>query len=182
MAEQRQNRPMGGLQPAFGPAAGTKLPKRTVAIQSARMALAADKPKEALEALEPIMRSGKPDGELLFLRGVIAERMQQPKVAEHFALESIKILEHPEALLLLARMRRRSGHTDECVRLCDKVIAKYPDHPTASITKGGALEEAGRFDEARDVLKPMLEKAEAAGKEAPQSRTRRSRRESGTAL
>ncbi len=136
---------------------GGGLSVRARAIAEARRALSEGDAKRASRALEPLMKRAKADPEALFLAGVCAERRRKITLAADLARRSLALLEHPDAQLLLARCERVRGNTDACVSLCDAVLSRHPDSLPARVVKGGALEEAGRFDEARAVIEPLIE-------------------------
>ncbi len=130
---------------------------RARAIAEARRALGQGDAERASKALEPLMKRTKQDPEVLFLAGICAERTRKIALAANLARRSLALQEHPETQLLLARCERVAGNTDACVSLCDTVLARQPDSLSARVVKGGALEEAGRFDEARRVIGPLIE-------------------------
>lgn len=121
----------------------------------------------AAKTIEPLTKGRKPDPESLFLLGVISERRLRFDEAARYAERSLAIHRHPEALVLLARCKRAAGKTDEAIDHCESALAMQPGYQQAMIIKGGALEEAGRFDEAEAVIGPMIEHARRIGQPAP---------------
>ncbi len=148
------------------PKHGRGAAKRVKAIQLARTWLRERDFQGAAKAIEPLLRRDRRDPEVLFLAGLIAEGRHKTWEAADYARRSLKIHPHPEARLLLARCLRVSGETDEAIAHCDAVIQAQPANNMARIIKGGALEEAGRFDEARQIIEPMQQRS--VGRELPQ--------------
>ncbi len=136
---------------------------RAAAIDSARTHLRNRDFDKAEAALRAFVWRPKPDPEALFLLGIVFERSRRMREAAEVARRSISLHEHPEAVLLLARCERDRGATDEAVRLCDRALAENPGMMAALLIKGGALEAAGRFEEARSVIKPLMDAAAARG-------------------
>ncbi|MFG0326897.1 MAG: tetratricopeptide repeat-containing sulfotransferase family protein [Phycisphaerales bacterium JB037] len=137
--------------------------KRQRAIRAAHEALSNRELGKVEPALRDLLNAKKPDAEALYLMGVAFEMAHRPGDAARYARKALDLFEHEDAVLLLARTKRAMGETDEAVELCDRVIRKNPFHRVANLIKGGALEEAGRFDEARGVIGPMLERAHKQG-------------------
>jgi len=155
----------GGGPAVPGPVKGAPrlTEKRQQAINEARRLLGEKDLDGAKKVLEPMSTGMRQDPEALFLLGVIAERQMNVLAALEFAKRSLKIFDHADARLLLARAQRVSGNTDEAVEACDRVLAARPDLEMAKVIKGGALEEGGRFDEAREVIGPIVESFRAKG-------------------
>jgi len=118
---------------------------------------------EAERALEPLLKKAKPDAEALFLMGVIHERRRRLAQAMECAKRSVALHEHPEPLLLLARCHRMVGETEDALQCCDRALAMRPGLLGALVIKGAALEEAGRYDEARRVIEPLVDGAAGRG-------------------
>ncbi|MEZ6319323.1 MAG: sulfotransferase [Phycisphaerales bacterium] len=133
------------------------------AIQTARRHLTKLEWKEAVQALGPLTAQKKPDPEALFLMGAAQEGLKNMPLAAEYARRAVRTFEHPEALLLLARVERFRGNTDEALRLADKLITKNAKAFPARLVKASALEAAGRFDEAREVVEPMLAEVREKG-------------------
>lgn len=144
--------------------------RRAEILLEARKHLSERAADKAVKVLQPLLE-GQGDPEALYLAGVACEFAMRLTQAALFAKRSIDRFEHPEALLLLARIERTRGNTDEVLRLCDRSDAlSKPGAPfkrLAQLIRGGALEEAGRFDEARAALQPLVEQARAAGQPLP---------------
>ena len=137
------------------------------AVQSVRECLGRDDTEGAAKAIEALLKRAKPDPEALFLAGIIAEKAKKIAAAADYARRSLAVVEHPDAQLLLARCKRTGGETDACLELCDKVLQRIPGHIPAMLIQGGALEESGRYDEAREIIKPLMEPADGTQPEAP---------------
>jgi len=106
--------------------------------------------------LEPLDRPGIVDGEVHLLLGLAYEATGRLVEATDRAERSCAIKEHPTTLLLLARLARRTGATEEALRFCDRA-ARTPDAaPPAWLLRVALLEEAGRTAEARSALEPLL--------------------------
>lgn len=131
-------------------------PKRKATIDHARKLLGEGKLKEAAEHVQRLAKSNKPDPEALFIMAVAAERQFNVPLALQLGKQSLKIYDHPDTRMLLARAHRIAGDTDDAVRYCDAVITKHPKLIAAYAIKAGALEEAGRFADAGDLLEPLL--------------------------
>jgi tetratricopeptide (TPR) repeat protein len=161
--------PMG---PGVGPeaAAGTVQmfgggvkSSRGVAMAEARRLLIENKPDEAAVHLKPYVAAAKKDAEAMLLQATVYERKRQLGLAEQMAQKSLKLMEHPATLLLIARCLRVRGESDEAIKLCDRALAKAPGLEMARLIKGGILEEAGRFEDAKGVTGPLFAEAEAKG-------------------
>ncbi len=152
----------GGVGPTAGKA-------RLEPIQVARAAMTAGDAASAAAALDPLLRRGKPTAEALYLMAAAQEKLGRFKKAMDFARRSLGLTDRPETRLLIARCLRVEGETDACVAECDAVLAKQPDSRAAFQLKGAALEAAGRYDEARAVIEPLVDPASNGGRpvEAP---------------
>jgi tetratricopeptide (TPR) repeat protein len=148
------------------PKHGKVAARRARSIEEAQARLRMGDLNGASEQVEPLLRRDKNDPAALLLAGLIAERRRRVKDATAYARRSLKIQPHPEAHLLLARCLRLSGDTEEAIRHCDDVLRAHPQHTMTLVVKGGALEEAGRFDEARQIIEPLHERG--LGRETPQ--------------
>lgn len=136
--------------------------KRDAALDAARAHIAAGAYPLALGALGPLVNKSRSDPEAMYLAAVCHERTHNIPKAVELARKCLDHAEHPEPILLLARLKRASGATDEAVALCDRALRRAPGHPGAILIQGGALEEAGRYAEARRILAPLIEQARAA--------------------
>jgi len=154
-----------GPPPPPGP--GRALPKRVRLIREARQQLVAKQYKEAVEILRPLRDQKKPDAEALFLTGVAYEGLKNFKSALFHARQSVREREHPDALMLVARLETRIGDTEAAVRACEKVLAQRPGLLVAQTLMAGAYETGGQFEESRRVLEPIVRDYEARAEELP---------------
>jgi tetratricopeptide (TPR) repeat protein len=141
--------------------------KRQATINEARRLIMDKKLDEAVKLLDPMSTGSRQDPEALYLLGLVAERRMNIPGAIELAKRSLRIYDHIEPRMLLARCQRLAGLTDECVEACDRVISVRPDFEMAHVVRGGALEEGGRFDEARATIEPWIRKYEEAGTPVP---------------
>lgn len=159
-----------GQLPAQAPVAGSastppapppNAPKRIRILHAARVHMQSGNWTEAAEELTPLGKAKRPDGEALYLLAVCCERLERMAQARTFVEQSLRVFPHPDAKLLLARCHRQAGDTDLCLKLCQEVLDERPGVSFARIIRVGALEEAGRFDEALTELQPLLEGPDA---------------------
>ena len=154
-------------RPAAAAGAPKMTEKRQAAINEARRLIGEKDLAGVKKILEPMSKGMRQDPEALFLLGIVAEREMNVLGAKELAKRSLKIFDHPDARMLLARVERVGGNTDEAIEACDRVLAVRPDAEMALVVKGGSLEEGGRFEEAREVIGPIVEKYEHAGQPTP---------------
>ncbi len=114
---------------------------------------------EADELLRPLIKAKKPDAGALQLMAVICEKQRRPSEAFEYARRAEKIRPNDLSKMVIARACRVMGRTDECLRWIEKILKNRPAEPQCLAIKAGALEEAGRVDEAASVLAPLLEAA-----------------------
>lgn len=145
------------------PAPVQMTPERQALIKEVRQHIGASEFTEALEKVKPWVEKHPKDPEALLLMGLCFEGLRDLARAIEYARKSAAIYEHVETDLLVARVQRLMGNTDEVVRLCKKILAKKPGMHVPALVLGGALEEAGRFDEAREVIRPGLDAVIAQG-------------------
>jgi tetratricopeptide (TPR) repeat protein len=141
--------------------------KRSEGVSRVRVLLHEQRHDEALRAIEGLPAKLRTDPELLFLHALILERGERFADAVPVARRSLRAREHPDTLLLLARCQRELGETEACLGTLDRVEAIRPGLESAAIVRGGALEAAGRFDEAAAVLGPLVESYAGTGKRPP---------------
>ncbi|MCB9845929.1 MAG: sulfotransferase [Phycisphaeraceae bacterium] len=141
----------------FGPGSQPQSRRKKV-IDAARKHLNAREADKAEEVLRPLIHASKPDPEALFLQAAVYELRHRLEPAADLCRRSLAIFDHPEPRLLLARCLRQQGETDEVVSLCDQVLSRHPDSVPAQLIKCGALEEAGRYADAKAIATPLLDK------------------------
>lgn len=112
----------------------------------------------ALGLLSPHEKKSRNHPRLLHLLAACYQGVFHFKKAREYALRSHKLEPDPQKLFIAAQSHRALGDTDEAVRLCESIIEEFPKLTMmAQIVKTGALEEGGRFDEAREAISPLLE-------------------------
>ncbi|MEO1715937.1 MAG: sulfotransferase [Planctomycetota bacterium] len=141
--------------------------KRQQTIGDARKLVGEKKFDDAIKLLEPMSTGFKQDPEALFLLGIICEKQFNIPRAIEYAKQSLRIFDHADAHFLLARLHRTAGNTDESIEAAQKILAKLPNNEPASVVMGGAMEEGGRFEEARAVIRPLIEAYAKKGTAAP---------------
>ncbi len=114
---------------------------------------------QAADILQPLLKKKKPDPGALHLMSVIYEHQRQASKAMDLAKRANTAKPNDLSKLIIARSCRAMGKTDECIRWVDKVLRKKPDEVQALALKAGALEDAGRVDEAESVLAPLVDGA-----------------------
>lgn len=140
-------------------------PKRISIIKEARQQIAEGNFQTAIDTAKQLTKGNKPDPEALFVMGLAAERLFNAPLALEYAKQSLGIYDHQDTRLLLARVHRMAGDTDKAVEACDTLLAKLPGKPNIISVKAGALEEGGRFKEAREILEPLVSNEQIQGLE-----------------
>ncbi len=140
---------------------------RAAAVASIRADLTAGDLARARETARALIARNKRDAEAHFLLAVVAERGRDVAAARDHARRAIAIKPHAEAHMILARQEREAGATDASLDHCHRALALRPGHVPYLIHRAGALEEAGRFAEARAVVDPLVESFETSGKPLP---------------
>jgi tetratricopeptide (TPR) repeat protein len=156
-------------------AGGTPDPSRSIppphdrpaAVASIKADVRAGNLARARETARALVARNKRDAEAHFLLAAIAERSRDLAAARDHARKAVAIKPQPEALMILARFERQAGHTDASLGHCDHALALKPGHVPYLVHRAGALEEAGRFAEARAVVDPLVESFEAGGEPLP---------------
>ncbi len=132
-----------------------------------RWLIDAKRDKEALRELNDLPRKLREDAELLFYRAVVLERFHVYNEAIECARASLKGSEHVDKMLLIAGCYRGLGETEKAIRWCDRAERFAPDLPLVSFVRGRVLEEAGRFEEATELLGPFVEAHDREGTPYP---------------
>ena len=146
---------------------GTGQSKRAAIVQEIRRLLADQENDKALERLGAISPKLQSDPEILFLKALTLERVGRGHQAIQAAKQSLKKIKRHEPMLVLARCHRQRGDTEESLAWCDKAQEILGENDQINAIRAGALEEAGRFDEASAVIEPAIERHEALGHDVP---------------
>jgi Sulfotransferase family len=169
MANQPPNRPfslssVGGVEPVgLSQTAPSQQEKGMSARNRLLRAHELVKAKQYLQAgelLKPILKKKKPDPGAFHLMAVICEQLNQHAGALEYAKKAHNAVPNNQTKMIIARSNRLMGNTEECVRWADKILKVDPDNPIITSIKAGALEDAGRVDEAEAVLLPLIERVD----------------------
>ena len=159
---QPPSAPLAGARPGSIPQAPpANAPKRVRTLYAARLHMRNSEWAEAAKELAPLTKGKRRDGEALYLLASCLERTDQINQARKFVEQALTVMPHLDAKLLLARCLRQAGETDACLKLCQEVLNERPGKSLARLIRVGAMEEAGRFDDAVAELAPLLEGPEA---------------------
>ncbi len=135
-----------GYWAALAQAAQDKWPQAAAALEALKV-----EPEHHLAAAigflqgDALRHNGQPD----------AARQQFQRVLDEYADSSWA----DDSLLGKLRIAATSADYDECLRLSDELVRRFPDSPLSSaaqLAKGQALVALERSDEAAQVLKPLL--------------------------
>jgi hypothetical protein len=153
---------------------------RAERVSAIRGALAAGRAREALDAALALARVDARNPEILALAARAHLALGEHAQAVALATRALALGDHPEPRHLRADALRALGRTDEAIEdltraraLTDLTRARAlaPDLPHAQDALGTALaaclEEAGRFDEARAALAPIVARHAKAGRPLP---------------
>ncbi|GAB4544076.1 MAG: hypothetical protein Tsb0013_00870 [Phycisphaerales bacterium] len=152
-----------GAQPSFVRPAN----KRDQAVRTMRQHLAGQRHDEALALFRSLPDRIREDPELLFVASMCHEaRMHFPRAIE-LAQKSHRKNGRFEPLMVIARCQRALGETESALETLDKVHRLIPQNDVPLFLRAGVLEEAGRFAEATELLQPIVERYEQAGRERP---------------
>jgi hypothetical protein len=133
-------------------------PRRQQTIREAQKLIREGKADRALTLLVPLEKKSRNDAQLLHLLAIGYQAVHHIKKAREYAERSFKLQPDPQKLMIAAQCYRVDGQTDDAVHTCDRVMEQFPQAtPFARVVKAGALEESGRFDEARATITPLLE-------------------------
>jgi len=165
--------PMAGN--AFNPGVAARQDKRTASLNEVRALIRNGALAEAEGRARQHLNKHKKDADALFLLAAIAERRFRFDEAREHVTRALDVSgpkklapkEELDAVLMLFRLERHEGNTDAALRLVDRALSMKPGFPPFLIQRAGALEEAGRYDEAREVVMPLLEAFDKAGREKP---------------
>lgn len=101
------------------------------------------------------------------LLALTARKLGRFDLARQHAERSLRSGTHPQALLTLAEAERRDGNTDAALTLLDRASAMLEDRTALQIQRAGVLEEAGRIEEARSAIEPLIRELESRGSPLP---------------
>lgn len=141
--------------------------KRSIAIEQLRRHIAEGHFGLAYTFGQSLLSKHKRDAEIHFLLGLIAEQTSQLKIARTHAHKSVTYSEHADSLFLLSRIERMDGNTDRSIDLCDRALKICPHSTQLFIHRAGTLEEAGRVEEARAVVEPLIDRLESSRSPIP---------------
>ena len=161
---------------SFNSSVGVKADRRAGSLNSIRALIRSGALAEAEGEARRHLLKHKKDGDALFLLAAIAEKRFRFAEARDYVVRALAVSgakgiagkERFDALLILFRLERHAGNTDAALGLLDEA-AKLAGGSSSGllIQRAGTLEEAGRYDEARAVVEPMIEAFERAGKPMP---------------
>ena len=140
---------------------------RASMLQAARAHIGRRSWREAMAILAPLEKKNQKDAEVCFLMGLVFEGIGDPTQARQHARRALAITDNPPARLLLGRTEQMLGNTDEALRQFERVERFAPLKHNALLLRGATLEEAGRFEEAREILEPMVLEASSSGPVPP---------------
>ena len=116
--------------------------------------------QQAAETLKPLLKKKKPGAGALHLMGSICEQQRQLSAALDYAIKANTAQPNDLSKMIVARSYRTMGKTDECVQWANKILRNKPNDLMTIALIAGALEEAGRVDEAQAVLLSAIESAD----------------------
>ncbi|MEQ9207057.1 MAG: sulfotransferase [Phycisphaerales bacterium] len=91
------------------------------------------------------------------MMSIICEQQHQLDKSIYFAKKANKAKPNDMSKLIIARVYRIQGKTDECIIWTNKVLQKNPNDQATLALKAGVMEEAGRVDDAQATLLPLIE-------------------------
>jgi len=144
---------------------GAPKSKRQQKLEEGWKALKDDKVVAAWRIAEPLLKKAPRDPEVLRLAAFILESRGYAQKARELASRALSRGGNEQQLqLLIARCERLMGNTEACLSICDTLLRRNPNDAYAMIMKGGALEEAGEYDQAKQCLQPIMAAFEREGK------------------
>ncbi len=141
--------------------------KRAMAIQRVQKCLSGQREDEAIDVIEALSPKLKRDAEVIYLWSLALEQRGSFPQAIRKLLECIGRDERIDPLLALARCYQANGETEQCLRTCDRVERLKPRRKYTVLIRAAALEGAGRFDEASELLGPHVKGLSASGTQLP---------------
>jgi tetratricopeptide (TPR) repeat protein len=102
--------------------------------------------------------ASEPTGNLEVALAHAAQLLQSdPELAAEQAGEIVRAVgNHPQAVLLLARARRRCGETEDAARILETLSSEQPRWAAAHLERGLALGQLGRGEDAIEALQRAL--------------------------
>lgn len=153
---------VGGTQPqspsasAIAPAQGPPMSTRERLIRAEKL-IKSSQLNEAREVLAVLLKKKKPEPGALHLMAAICDQQNQSSAALNYAKKANTAKPNNMSKMIIARSCRVMGKTDECVQWANKILRNKPNDMMTIALIAGALEEAGRVDEAQAVLLPIIE-------------------------
>jgi tetratricopeptide (TPR) repeat protein len=143
-----------------------------VLFQRARQAYAANQLDEARRICEQLVASNRNDVRVVVMLGQIAFSQTRFKEAASYMRRAAALRPgDPQVHAGLGEILALQGRIDEAISEYDKVLRRDPQHALALAGKAGAHEVSGRRDEARALLRPLVEHGlESAPQAAVQAR------------
>lgn len=144
---------------------------RAERVAAIRAALAAGRAREALDAALALARVDARNPEVLALAARAHLALGGHAQAVALATRALAAGDHPEPRHLRADALRALGRTDEAIADLERARALAPGAPAVQDALGTALaailEEAGRFDEARAAIAPIVARHAESGAALP---------------
>ncbi len=107
------------------------------------------------------------DAQLHLFLAAIAERVGDAEQVRHHGRKALGQGPNAGAFAVLSRLERRAANTELALELCDEALELVPGDVPLRIHRAGCLEEAGRTDEAREVVDAMVDELEARNRPLP---------------
>lgn len=107
------------------------------------------------------------DAQLHLFLAAIAERTGDVEQVRHHGRKALGQGPNAGAFAVLSRLERRAANTELALELCDQALELVPGDVPLRIHRAGCLEEAGRTDEAREVVDAMSAELESRNQPLP---------------
>ena len=150
------------------PRGGSRINAEAIALEAANKAMANRQPHEAYRLLDPWLQRPNAHVEVLML----AAHAQNAIGARTLALvtldRALRAGAGIEAHYLRGMCLRGSGKTDEACEALRKCLSDPKRGTDALGVMATALEEAGRYDEAQELIAPLVKAAEQGGTLRPE--------------
>lgn len=111
--------------------------------------------REAIDAYERVFESKGAETPVGHLQNIIRAHLQLEETGEAIAMAERTLEAHgqdADLWLLYAEALQRNDQLDEAITALDRVMEINPDHPNAPLRQGNWLIQAGRLDDAVEVL------------------------------